>query len=334
MRLRRRLTTLLALALGAGCGSSPSTPTPTPTPTPAAPQLSCQSDVAFTIAGNSQVVTFSLPTPTGGSTPVAVACVPASGTAFPIGSTTVTCAAKDAIDRVASCTFKVGVFGFPLVVKRFQAVGDSLTAGENGLPQPLYLDVPNSYPSKLRTLMDTRFPSQGMLVINRGLGGRRVEETLADLPGFLQADQPEAVLILSGYNNLTVPCAAGFVDVAACDEAVDWVEINLRDMIRRAREFSTVRYVFISTMTPSRPGNKAIDNSAIRDMNDHIRAQAAAEGAFLVDVHPVFFAHEFEYVSSDGLHLLPPGYQAIADTFFSRILATIPTTTSSLSNIR
>src|SRR6185369_10391070 len=36
-------------------------------------------------------------------------CIPASGSSFPIGTTTVTCTAKDSQGHTASCTFKVTV---------------------------------------------------------------------------------------------------------------------------------------------------------------------------------------------------------------------------------
>jgi lysophospholipase L1-like esterase len=46
-----------------------------------------------------------------------------------------------------------------------------------------------------------------------------------------------------------------------------------------------------------------------------------------VDTYPTFLGHEAQYVSSDGLHLNPAGYQAIADAFFAVIKSTIPQTT-------
>ena len=60
--------------------------------------------------------------------------------------------------------------------------------------------------------------------------------------------------------------------------------------------------------------------------NDGIRQMAAAEGAVLVDSYSAFLGHEAEYVNADGLHLRPAGYQAIADTFFAAIQATVPQT--------
>ena len=53
---------------------------------------------------------------------------------------------------------------------------------------------------------------------------------------------------------------------------------------------------------------------------------ATSEGAVLVDSHAAFLGHEAEYVNVDGLHLRPAGYQALADTFFAAIKATVPQT--------
>jgi lysophospholipase L1-like esterase len=52
----------------------------------------------------------------------------------------------------------------------------------------------------------------------------------------------------------------------------------------------------------------------------------AAEGAVLVDSYGKFVGHEAEYVNVDGLHLRPAGYQALADSFFAAIRATVPQT--------
>jgi lysophospholipase L1-like esterase len=57
-----------------------------------------------------------------------------------------------------------------------------------------------------------------------------------------------------------------------------------------------------------------------------VKAVIAAEGATLVDSYPAFLGHEAEYVDTDGLHLRPAGYQALADSFFASIKATVAQT--------
>ncbi len=54
-------------------------------------------------------VTYTTPTPTDNCPGATAACVPASGTAFPVGTTTVTCTATDAAGRTATCSFTITV---------------------------------------------------------------------------------------------------------------------------------------------------------------------------------------------------------------------------------
>jgi hypothetical protein len=70
-----------------------------------------------------------------GQIPVTVACAPASGSQFPLGSTSVTCTASDALNRQATCAFTVSVTRLPTLQRTsFLAFGDSVTAGEVTVP--------------------------------------------------------------------------------------------------------------------------------------------------------------------------------------------------------
>jgi hypothetical protein len=57
----------------------------------------------------SAVVTYPAPTFADNCPGATVACVPASGSSFPLGATTVTCTATDAVGTAASCSFTVTV---------------------------------------------------------------------------------------------------------------------------------------------------------------------------------------------------------------------------------
>jgi lysophospholipase L1-like esterase len=329
----RRVPLVLAAMLLATCGGGPTPPTPIPVIDP--PALTCPANMTIRgVVGPSQAVTYTVPTAIGGAAPVTTTCTPASGGAFPIGSTAVTCAATDAQSRRGTCGFSVTLTGVGLGVKKFETVGDSLTEGENGVEnKPAFVDAPNSYPTKLQAALDAEFPGQGIVLINRGEGGKRVEETLAKLPDFLLTDRPEAVLLLTGYNNLTNPCYPGLADTPACETAVDVVVDGVRDCIRKAKESPVgIKYVFVSTLTPSGPvaSNAAHDRriaiETIREVNRRINLVVAAERVTLVDTYTAFVGHEAEYVSIDGLHLRPAGYQAIANAFFAAIKATVPQT--------
>lgn len=272
-----------------------------------------------------QEVTFPAPSVTDGTAPVNTTCTPTSGSAFPLGSTRVTCTARDAQSREASCSFNITLNGFALSAKKFDAIGDSLTVGENGLPS--VIDQPNAYPTKLQVVLDTYYPGQGMTVLNRGESGQRIERTEELIPSIVAADRPDAVLLLAGYNNLTMPCAPGLFSRQTCRDAIDFVAVYTRDCIRRVKESPVgVRFIFVSTLTPPGTGPKRIDRDAIVEVNRRVRQYITSERATLVDSYPVFVGHEADYVSVDGLHLTPAGYQALADTFFGVIRSTIPQT--------
>jgi uncharacterized repeat protein (TIGR01451 family) len=80
------------------------------------PSITCPGNVTAVTALTcpatmaSGVVNFPPPTATDNCPGVTAACVPASGTIFPVGTTTVTCTATDASGNTATCSFTVTVF--------------------------------------------------------------------------------------------------------------------------------------------------------------------------------------------------------------------------------
>jgi lysophospholipase L1-like esterase len=321
----RCIAALALLAAACGCGSGP-------TPIANPPQIACPADVTVRgVLAPPQPVSFEAPTATGGTGAVNVTCARESGSTFPLGSTPVSCMARDAAGRQATCTFNVTVTGIALGVTTFEAVGDSFTEGENALPLTSFVDSANAYPTKLQALLDAAYPGQAT-VLNKGHGGDEVEETVEMLPGLLIQDRPGAVLLLSGYNDLTLPCEVGNAGTAACEAAIEEVRLGVRSCIRRANESPVgVKHVFVATLTPPGPvsaesRDRRIDGDAIVRVNGRIRQVVASERATLVDLHPLFLGREAEYISIDGLHLTPAGYQAIADAFFAAIKATVEQT--------
>lgn len=291
------------------------------------PQMACPVDVSLReVMGRTQTVTFDAPQITGGATPVTVTCTPASGSSFPMGTTAVNCAANDAMGRTASCAFTVKLTGFALTITRYAAIGDSITEGEVG--RATLVDVPNAYPSRLQAALDETYPGQGVIVLNEGLSGRTVEDTEDKIRQIVPHDNPEAVLLLTGYNDLTGPCGAGRAGSSACGVAIKHVADGLRACLKRVRESGPgVKYTFVSTLTPPGPsGSNRIDPSAIAQLNDRIKQMVPGEGAVLVDAWASFLGHESDFVNVDGLHLRPAGYQALADAFFAAIRATVPQT--------
>ena len=80
------------------------------------PVIAPHSDVVMSLAhaaDTTAIVTYTDPTAVDAvSGAVSVLCTPASGSAFGLGTTTVTCSAQDAAGNIASSTFGVGVYAF------------------------------------------------------------------------------------------------------------------------------------------------------------------------------------------------------------------------------
>jgi lysophospholipase L1-like esterase len=328
IRLRALAIVAAAVALGS-CGSKPG---PGPTPVIDPPSVSCPADITVTgITGSSQPVAFAIPAATAGTAPVTVTCAPNAGSAFPLGTTAVRCTASDAAARQGTCSFSVTVRGLTLAVTKYLAYGDSVTEGQNGLPERNleFVDTPNAYPTKLQALLEESFPGQGISVVNRGRGGERAEDARLRLPEELAQQRPGALAIIDGYNNLLNQCRTRDVSTVtpSCAAEIELAAGSLREMVRVARG-SGVAHVFVGTLTPSGPATGPSDRrllpAAVTQLNTKIRMQIPGEGAIVVDIYPLFLGREAEYSGPDGLHILPSGNQVIADAFFTAIKAAIP----------
>ena len=313
----------MLLALAGGC-SSPSSPTPQPPPPPQAeaPLLSCEEGVAQgTVNTQGLAVSFPTPVATRGQSPVNVVCSPQSGSMFPIGQTTVTCTATDALSRTASCEFRVNVTRLPQLSRlRYMAFGDSITAGEvtfpgstAGLTSGKLVVVPSAaYPTVLQRLLRTRYQFQGdqITVTNHGVGGEKAVDARNRFFSLLNSVRPEVVLILTGHND--IPSGAdGAASTAANEVRIFAAEAKLRG----AR-------VFIATPVPGRPGgNRTINTFLLVDYANRMRALASQEGAVLVDLYAQMLPDVFRYIGVDGLHPNEAGYTRIAELFAQAIQA-------------
>ena len=90
---RRLPVAVVTLAVGS-CSSEVTAPTPRSAPI----GLTCPAAVELTSTSQSATGAYSPPLVSGGDPPVAVTCAPASGSTFPLGPTTVSCAAIDAVN--------------------------------------------------------------------------------------------------------------------------------------------------------------------------------------------------------------------------------------------
>ncbi|HKQ07968.1 MAG TPA: HYR domain-containing protein [Blastocatellia bacterium] len=74
------------------------------------PTITCPANMSV-VGVTCQNVTYTTPTPTDNCPGATASCSPPSGTCFPVGTTTVTCTAKDTSTNMAMCNFTVTVGG-------------------------------------------------------------------------------------------------------------------------------------------------------------------------------------------------------------------------------
>lgn len=259
-------------------------------------------------------VAFDVPAAVGGESPVTVTCAPAPGTPFALGAATVTCVAQDAANRRAECSFRVSVTQPRLTATRFLAFGDSLTAGAvSHAPTLLLLDLPDSYPFKLHRSLVTRYQSQAPVVLNDGFGGE-VAATggRARLPGSLDVNRPDILLLMEGTN-----------DLLGRESGAAAALVALEDMVRLAKG-RRVR-VLLATIPPQRAGglrHRDAVAALIPSFNDSIRQLATREGLTIVDVYDAL-KDRLDLIGVDDLHPTPQGYDVMAATFLNTIRAAL-----------
>lgn len=254
-------------------------------------------------------VRFESPSPTGGVPPYSVACSPASGSIFPIGAKEVRCTASDTAAMQTACTFNVTVrVTRTLSRTRFTAFGDSITEGVVRLAPLVLLETPDTYPGKLEQMLSTAYPTQMFSVFNRGVAGEQTVRGVERLPGVLDADKPEVLLLQEGVNAVLLLSTSA--QVAA-----------LRDMIRAAQRRGVE--VLIATVMPisaarerDRPGTMAM----IRALNAGILGLASQYGlGRVVDLFALFEANP-QLLGTDGLHPTIEGQTRIAEAFRDEIV--------------
>jgi lysophospholipase L1-like esterase len=273
--------------------------------------LACPAGVtADSSDANPVTVSFDPPTQTGGFPPVTITCSSQSGTAFPVGTTTVTCQAVDSLQRQATCSFPVAVKGpNRLAYTRYLSFGDSITEGVGSEPVPgLRFLAAEPYPLGLQIRLALGYPMQTFTVINAGVAGEVAHAGgVARFRNVLLANNPEVVLIMEGTNDL--------LDASGPDAAI----AALETMILEAQARS-VR-VLLATVPPQRPDgarNRALFASRVAPFNDQVRTLAAARGVVLVDVYNAM-ANDLSLIGVDDLHPTDRGFGVIADTFAAAI---------------
>ncbi len=347
---RTSLAAMLGVCLGlVACGGSGGTG---PTQVVAAPQIACPvaPDPAESLDGSAQPVSFASPTVTGGQAPLTTSCSPASGSKFPVGTSTVTCSTSDARAQAASCTFPVVVLAPPkLPATSFLAFGDSITWGEDGrdsgsaaLGQPrIFVQlVGQTYPDVLQSELRARYTQQQVTVTNAGCPGESLSDPgifsdKANCPG-ARADDPsafrrftslaathqwDALLLMEGSND---------VNIASGDSRVLPIATGYLQQIVSAATANGMRVIVatIPPMVPPGADNRAKGYQVVPTYNNMVRSLATSAAVPLADIYGAFGSDAPTLIGFDGLHPDAAGYQRIADTFFAAIKSSLETRTA------
>lgn len=209
-----------------------------------------------------------------------------------------------------------------LSVSKILAFGDSITEGVDSPPVllnvlswnlPLSAGRPQSYPYKLKALIDARYTGQTIDLYNGGLAGRQAREDRDGRFGqALSEGRPDLVLLLEGANDLNGPLGPNEGINARVTSVVDALE----DMVRAAQARGVP--VLIATQTPQRPGGpKAGGVEALPRFDEALRTMASKKNVPVVDLSQLPLA----LVGQDGLHPTEDGYMRIAELWLEGIKA-------------
>ena len=195
-----------------------------------------------------------------------------------------------------------GPAGLRMARTRLLAFGDSITAGVTAPPltHALNTGIPQSYPFKLEALLTASYPDQFFSVVNAGKPGEPAEDAVLRLPGLLQAESPEMVILLHGLNDIT------FFGQGSVSRTLGHVET----LVRQAK--SGGAQVMLCTQLPQRAeGVRAADPRVLASFNDGIRQLALREGVFLIDLSRDF--GDLGLIGIDGVHPTEAGYDRMAE---------------------
>ena len=185
----------------------------------------------------------------------------------------------------------------------YVAFGDSITRGEG-------VNAAQSYPARLQQRLAAHFGDA--FVNNRGGDSTNSFEGVERFRRNVPANEPAYVLILYGTNDWHDP---------ACQAITPQCQTvpNLRQMVRLARAEGTLP--FLATIVPTNPAlTPQGRNDWVDATNVALKAMAAAEGAFVVDLNQAFKNQpNLPALFSDDVHPNAAGYDLIAQGFFEAI---------------
>jgi lysophospholipase L1-like esterase len=212
-----------------------------------------------------------------------------------------------------------------LSVSRILAFGDSLTEGlaTPATVAPLFVHPTNDpgptkgYPSKLLTMLTTRYATQTISVYNGGYGGRFLADDALDKPDrtlgeFLDAFHPDVMILLHGVNDTNLPGAD--VNAVAALEGL---------LIDKATARGTS--VILSSLPPRLPGGnpeRVANAASVVPFNTALAGLAAQKGVAFVDIYPLITPSlSGPDLAPDGLHLTEAANAKVATAYFDALRA-------------
>ena len=171
-----------------------------------------------------------------------------------------------------------------------------------------------SYPHKLEQSLRGRYPAQEITVTNKGVGGEDPRGGVMRLPGVLDAERPDVLLLQEGTNGLMT--ARVIVTYAT----------HLRTMVSLARQRQID--VIIANVLPVGPPHsdsrtRPTKPADIIQLNQRIEAIAAEFGIGPpLDLYAAFQANP-SLLDFDGLHPTRAGYTRMAELFAEEIVSTL-----------
>ena len=207
-----------------------------------------------------------------------------------------------------------------LGASKFMAFGDSITWGTLSSydGRMLYDGSPSSYAVRLQLALNTYHAPQRFTVINRGVPSEAVTtDGVNRIASTLAIDQPQALLLLEGINDL-----AGGVPISQIVAALQRViDASLQ------RNIPVLIATMFQTYETTNPENgHERDNAAglVPEFNARIRQLAASrQNVTLVDLEVVFGSNR-ALLGGDGLHPTEAGYDRMASAFLTAIERAFP----------
>lgn len=177
------------------------------------------------------------------------------------------------------------------------AIGDSLTRGYR-MRDPYAVDPRVPYPAQLEMLLRMKLKGRQVFVVNAGENGDLTDGMSRRFGYDVASERPDAVVVWGGINDL------------GHARQPEHVMENLARLYELCIEIKATPIA--CTLTPTRH-----TSSAMRRLNDMIKAHASEKGIILADLYPALADEEGNLkkeFSDDGAHLTVEGYRRVAET--------------------